>query len=142
MSSWIASPIVGRRASSRCSLAPALAFTAAALSGAAPRSGKTTPSTPAASADAQERSEVRRVLEVLEDEDERVVAGRPRRWRAISSSVGPAALPHLEQDALVPVEAGDAAEPVGGHAVDRQVDAAGRVGDRAQLRRRLGAWPR
>ena len=37
----------------------------------------------------------------------------------------------------MPVEAGEAAEPVGRHAIDRQVDAAGGVGDRAQLRRWL-----
>ena len=42
-------------------------------------------------------------------------------------------LPHLEDDALVAVEPGDAGELVGRDAIGREVDAPRRVGDLPQL---------
>ena len=66
-------------ASSRCSTAPAEAFTAAGRSGAWRWVGKITPWTPAASALRSRRPDVLRVLERVEDEDEWRLAtlGRP-----------------------------------------------------------------
>ena len=86
----------------------------------------------------EQRAEVRRILEVLEDEDERVAATGPR-VRHDLAELGPATLADLEQHALVAIEAADARELIGGHAVDRQIRSAGRVGDGAQLGRRLRA---
>ena len=79
LSSWIASPMVGSRPISRCSLAPGAGLDR----GGAQRGGAALGEDDAVDAGrlgrAQERAEVRRVLEVLEDEHERVALGRGAR---------------------------------------------------------------
>jgi hypothetical protein len=57
----------------RCSLAPAETFATAAVTAAERRSGITTPSAPAVGG-AQDRSQVVRILDSIEDDDQRLLA--------------------------------------------------------------------
>ena len=90
----------------RCSTAPAEALTAAGVSGAWRWVGKTAPWTPVASARAEERPDVLRVLERVEDEHERRLTLPCGRGEHLVRRCPPPRRDH-ERDALVTVEAGD-----------------------------------
>src|SRR5688500_14041680 len=82
---------------------------------------------------AKQGAEVRRILEVLEHENERVTLCRPC-VRHDLIEPRPSTLGDLEQDSLVAVEPGESGHLVGRHPVDEKVQPAGGVGDGAQRR--------
>ena len=107
-SSRAVSPSPSTRARSRCSLAPAEALTAAARERSGAALGEDHAVDAGRLGGAQQRAEVGRVLEVLEDQQQRVV-GANRRPGEELGKVGESPLGDLQQDALVPVEAGQLA---------------------------------
>ena len=109
---WRSASAPGRSStgqSSRCSVAPAEALTAAGLSGAWRRVGKTTPWIAGRFGAAQQRPDILWILERIEDEDERRLAAFLGPGQDVVER-GEATRFDDERDALVAIEAGDRGE--------------------------------